>query len=517
MDKWRRRSHTVYLILGLCLILELGSLAWNSGICPGLNERADKLKVYAEASRDNATILPGDIYDRNGKALVRTFYEDIDAEDSQGNKSVQTVRKTEYSDGKAYSQVLGYTGDMVLDPLAASAEEVIRGREDYRLMAFLDEEYWGENGLYSTVSPDGTKGQSAVLTIDDAVQARVYEALAGEMDAQEGKSSAVVLDAVSGEILAMTAFPAYDLNDLEQAKADMLADGEEKKELEPAFPVSHKNPETPGSIFKILTAVSLLDHGMEELTVADTPFYVNDWLCTNAYYSAGDTIGYADAIERSSNVFFARAALELGRERLNETAEKFMLTGGMDGQEGVGLSLDFGNVPCRWDLDVKEDVFAQTGFGQGRTELTAIHAAMITQAIANDGTMMKPYLIKSLQDAEGTTVYEGAPAVLSEATGKETADKVTQAMTAAAIHTCTSYPGFEETLDVFSRYQVAGKTGTAETGDSQETNNAWFISFAPADDPQYVVVINQCRCHKGGYEMAPAAAEIYEYLFEQYQ
>ena len=65
------------------------------------------------------------------------------------------------------------------------------------------------------------------------------------------------------------------------------------------------------------------------------------------------------------------------------------------------------------------------------------------------------------------------------------------------------------------RYKIAGKTGTAETGDENDSNNAWFISFAPADEPQYVVVINQCKTDKGGYRMMNTAAEIYEYLFER--
>jgi peptidoglycan glycosyltransferase len=73
-----------------------------------------------------------------------------------------------------------------------------------------------------------------------------------------------------------------------------------------------------------------------------------------------------------------------------------------------------------------------------------------------------------------------------------------------------------EVGEVFSRYNVAGKTGTSENGDVKDTINSWYVSFAPADDPEYVVVVNQCKTdNKKGFRMMPAAAEIYEYLFSE--
>lgn len=83
---------------------------------------------------------------------------------------------------------------------------------------------------------------------------------------------------------------------------------------------------------------------------------------------------------------------------------------------------------------------------------------------------------------------------------------------------CCSLHGLEYEKEVFDEYGVAGKTGTAETGDADNTMNAWYISFAPYDDPRYVVVANQCKVRgKEGSDMIPIVADIYNYLFTEFE
>lgn len=514
MDLVRGRIRKTFLILGFIFILELGVLFYNSGTVKGVSERADSLKTYAVASREDDTVLPGDFYDRNGTLLAETVFQVEKEYDGEEKQKEQRVRKTNYINGGAYSQLLGYTGKRMLDISSGTAEKVVSCRDACRLMSFMDSEYWGNNGLYATTGINGNKGQDVTLTIDHKVQMKVYETLSEEMDEKNTRGSAVIMNARTGEILSMVTFPAYDFNNLENAREEMHK-AEEEKGLEPGFPVSYKGPVAPGSIFKILTAVALLDHGMEDYTVEDKPFEINGWQCNNSYYSVGDKITYYEGIERSSNVFYAHAALELGADKLRETAEKFMLFEEMEGGEDTYLSTDFGHVRYNWDLDVREEILAQTGFGQGKTELSTVFVAAVTQAIANDGIMMRPYLVKKLTDVKGELVYIGEEETLSEAASVSTANKVTEAMQAAAKYSSISYEDLGNTAEVFQKYRVAGKTGTAETGDENDSNHAWFTSFAPADNPQYVVVVNQCRTNKSGYRMMKAAAEIYEYLFEK--
>lgn len=520
-----KRVHTAYLIIGVLLTAQIGVLFYNSGTVKGINKRADKLKIYAEAEREDETILPGDIRDRNGELLVETNYHTETETAEDGTRTDYTVRKTEYKDPAAYSQLLGYTGKRDLNPLAESEDQVVGERNDYRLMAFLDDnDYWGKNGLYSTTGIDGTKGQTVTLTIDDGLQEAVFEALRKEVDSSDEMGSAVVMDAQTGEVLSMVSFPSYDFNNLSQAKEDMIKD-ENNTNLEPAFPVSYKGAQTPGSIFKVLMAVSLLDHGIGDFTVQNKSILINnsmfdnvsDWPCYADIYNSGtlkigenDEINLEHALNISSNVYFAAAAIELGPEKLQETASKFMIEPG----ENNYLKTDFGNIMYSWNPD--PSVLAQTGIGQGYTRLTTIYASMIAQALANEGKMMQPYLINNLTDNNGKIVYEGGPKLLSQATSKSTARTVASYLRSTAKEACQLH-GLSEVGAVFEEYQVAGKTGTAEIGEERELNNAWYVSFAPADAPRYVVVVNQCKTKKTGYQMMPVVAEIYQYLFENYQ
>jgi len=509
---------SVYVMLGLVLIMELGYLFYNSSIVAGLNLRADKLKIYSNAVNEDESIVPGDILDRNGITLASTEKCIVSRETEDGQQVEKTAKITEYKDGMAYSQLLGYTGRRVYNPLAGAVEEVVGARNDARLMAFLDEDYWGENGLYKTTGEEGTKGQSAVLTIDSDLQETVCGILSNYMSSSENIGSAVVMDAKTGEILADVCFPTYDFNNLSIAQKAMNVDSETTN-LEPGYPVTYKNAIAPGSIFKMLMAVALIDNDMADYQVSNDAYRVNDsWTCKNMYYSSnaiklgtGDMIDLETALNVSSNVYFAKAAVELGSEKVNEIAEKFMMK-----SEENGLLLDFGKVKYNWNTDVSDDVLAQTGFGQGLTEWTTIYAAMVTQAIANDGEMMKPYMVKNLVDEKGNKVYTGKAQKLSQATSEKTANLMTEYLRSTAKESC-SFHGLSKTGEVFEKYQVAGKTGTAENGDEQDTNNAWYVSFAPADNPEYVVVVNQAKTSKYGYQIMPAVADIYSYLFEEYK
>ena len=130
--------------------------------------------------------------------------------------------------------------------------------------------------------------------------------------------------------------------------------------------------------------------------------------------------------------------------------------------------------------------------------------AMAAQAIANDGEMLKPYLIQRITTPNGDTKQEGETEVLSEVTSKETADRVTSAMTLAAVRYGFGYIGPEG-------WDVAAKTGTAETGKSY---NGWIVSFAPSEDPKYVVVVMAADQDHDGIYYKYAVDQIYDALVD---
>ena len=146
-----------------------------------------------------------------------------------------------------------------------------------------------------------------------------------------------------------------------------------------------------------------------------------------------------------------------------------------------------------------------TAFGQGETLVTPLQMAMVTQSIANDGVMLKPYLFKSVVNGKGQTTAEGKSEKLVETMDTDTAQEIKEAMKAAAQSYGMSTVGEKE-------YSIAAKTGTAERGDG--TNNAWLVTFAPADNPQYVIVANRLKTTEIGKTLAPVVEDLYNTLFD---
>ena len=131
--------------------------------------------------------------------------------------------------------------------------------------------------------------------------------------------------------------------------------------------------------------------------------------------------------------------------------------------------------------------------------------AMVTESIANVGVMVKPYLFKSVVNGKGQTTAEGKSEKLVETMDTDTAQEIKEAMKAAAQSYGMSTVGEKE-------YSIAAKTGTAERGDG--TNNAWLVTFAPADNPQYVIVANRLKTTEIGKTLAPVVEDLYNTLFD---
>lgn len=340
---------------------------------------------------------------------------------------------------------------------------------------------------YSKSDSDNKKGADVTLTIDSALQEKAYD-LISDFD-----GSCVILDADSGEILTLASSNGFDANGLEEQ-------WEKINETEGAFlPNAYKNPVAPGSVFKIVTSKEIIEAGIDEEIVTDEgSLTIGGQTIKNYDGAVYGEISYEEGLVYSSNVYFMDRALKLGASTMQKTAESFLL-----GQE---IPLDFTTIKSTFDLgDYSENLLAATAFGQGNTLVTPLHMAMITQSIANDGKMMKPYLFKEAINGKGKTILKGNEEVLKETMEKSTAKKIRKAMTAAGEH--------YELSTVGDGYEIAAKTGTAQRGNG--TNNAWMVTFAPADNPKYVIVLNKLKTQDIGKTLAPIVEELYEQLFQQ--
>ena len=193
----------------------------------------------------------------------------------------------------------------------------------------------------------------------------------------------------------------------------------------------------------------------------------------------------------------ANWAIELGAEALHEQATAF---GFNSGPMDIPVWVTESSAP----LEPDDNLRAQMGIGQGQLQATPLQMAMVAAAVANDGTLMQPYLVQEILGPDMSEIESTTPKVLSEAISANTAEQLTQAM----ILVTEGDEGSGKTAAI-PGIQVAGKTGTAEVGDG-DTHN-WFISFAPADDPQVAVAVVIERGNaSGGTLAAPVAKAIME-------
>ena len=333
------------------------------------------------------------------------------------------------------------------------------------------------------------KGADVTLTIDADLQERAYK------DIEKYKGSVAVLNAKTGEILALASSPSFNVSDID--------DEEKWKEMNQKEGVflsnAYQNPVAPGSVFKLITSKEIIEAGIEGEVVEDTgSLKVNGQTIRNYGGKAYGSISYREGFVKSSNVYFMNRALKLGGLRLYKAGRSFLL--------GQDISLDFATIRSNFDLkDYEDNVIATTAFGQGETLVTPLQMAMITQSIANDGVMLKPYLFKSVVNGKGKTTQKGKTEKLVETMDADTAQEIKEAMKEAGDSYELSRVGEQE-------YTIAAKTGTAERGDG--TNNAWLVTFAPADNPQYVIVANRLKTTEIGKTLAPVVEDLYNTLFE---
>ena len=226
---------------------------------------------------------------------------------------------------------------------------------------------------------------------------------------------------------------------------------------------------------------------------------------------------YIEVSAKTKEEAIMNAAIQLGTS--SDNIEYDVIQEATSGLFGIGrkpaiirarkkkdISLDFATIHSNFDLKGYEDnVVATTAFGQGETLVTPLQMAMVTQSIANDGVMLKPYLFKSVVNGKGQTTAEGKSEKLVETMDTDTAQEIKEAMKAAAQSYGMSTVGEKE-------YSIAAKTGTAERGDG--TNNAWLVTFAPADNPQYVIVANRLKTTEIGKTLAPVVEDLYNTLFD---
>ena len=419
----------------------------------------------------------GLILARDGTVLARSV--------PRGRGSDRIFTRT-YPNGSLFGHAVGY----------AFVQQGKAGIE-----AFRNDELTGKENEFSSIiselQSEKEEGADVVTTLDPAAQQLATELLGG----QNGSVAALELD--TGRVLVMTSVPQFDPNQVPRRGSDVEF---LNRATQSRYP--------PGSTFKVVTAAAALDTGKytpDSIIDGSSPKEISGVPLANSGGQDFGPIPLTDALTNSVNTVFAEVGEEIGRGTLVDYMERFgfnqdpqldypeeqMTASGVRDAQGRLLGGDAG-------FDVGRVAIGQGG-AEGAILVTPLQMAQVAGAVGNGGVLMKPRLTDRVVDKEGRVKERIEPDQQNRVMKEESAAELA-AMMARVVDEGTG------TAAALSGIDVAGKTGTAEV-DNATSNQAWFIGFAPVEDPKVAIAVTIERTQgQGGTVAAPIAAEVLQQL-----
>lgn len=334
------------------------------------------------------------------------------------------------------------------------------------------------------------EGNSVVTTIDANLQKTAYQVLDGR------KGAVCVLEVKTGRVLAMASSPAYNPNEISETWESLRLNQDApllNRVLNGLYP--------PGSVFKIVTTLAYLqEHTAEEFTYTCSGSIQVGGAELHCYGGAAhgkQTL--AEAFANSCNAAYAYISSLISPEVFRETAARL----------GVGIRFD-GTLPYSagsfsYDAAMKPELMAQTAFGQGKTMVSPFQSLLLTAAIAGNGTLVLPYEVERIESADGKVLETRTSAGTLKLMGEEEAAFLTECMIKASERHMADWKA--------EGVAVAGKTGSAEVT-KQLPAHAWYVCFAPAEDPEIAICVLIEQAGTGSRYAVPAAKELLKTYFQ---
>lgn len=466
----RRLAHSAAAISALLVALVVNLTSIQVVQAYALNNHAANTRGLAEEARSPR----GSIVAADGVILAESV---LDGE----------VYRRRYPEGTLAAHILGYYSTVYgRAGIESAVNDTLTGARDFR--TFTD--------AIEAAAGLPVPGNDVWLTIDSRVQRAAEQALVGH------RGAIVAIDPSTGAVLAMASAPGYDPGAIDDAWAALSAD--------PAAPLYDRASRTrypPGSTFKIVTLAGAIEAGIadaETTYVGPGKLEIGGAPVTNYGGRSWGTIDLREATMRSVNTVFAQLAVDLGAQRLVEQCARFGFGEDPPTETRARASL----MPNPAEMTTWETAWAGVGQPVGEHEgpagpqVTALQMAIVSAGIGNDGVVMRPHLVERVTDRAGRVISRTGQRPWKTAVSQSTADVVTEIM----VDTVNAGTGRRARI---SGVDVAGKTGTAEVGKGAETH-AWFIAFAPVNNPQVAVAVVLENAGTGGVVAAPAARAVLE-------
>lgn len=371
--------------------------------------------------------------------------------------------KRVYPSGTLAAHVVGYASEAYgTAGIEASYNDTLKGQRNYA--SWVD--------VVNAATDAGTPGNDVKLTINSTIQQAAEQALDGF------NGACVVIDPETGAVLALASSPSYNASDIES----ILSSGSDSSAL---YNRATQALYSPGSTFKMVSLTTALENNVAtESSVFSSPGEMtigNGKVNNFGNYSYGE-ITLARATELSSNTVYGQLGTQIGSDRLVEGSEKF----GFNQDVSFDIPLAKSLMPDPNEMTEWETAWATAGEPVGQhaspagPQATVLQMALVGCVIANDGVMEQPYLVDSIYNADGECSFTARPSSLMTATSSSIAKRV-RTVLEGVVNSGTG------TAAAVQGVQIAGKTGTSETG--KEYDDSWFVGMGPSEDCKVVVAI----------------------------
>lgn len=420
-------------------------LVYYSAVVPGFNPSSDRIKTSLSISKRTNNTIEGSILDADGVTITKAEKPGIPG-DCVSN---------------AYSHLVGFRDSVY-------GNYGLRGKYEKELLSTA-----GKSNVGATIN----------LSIVSSIQEAAFNAI------KNTDGCVVVIENKTGKILALT---TSSKTGMELDANHIQDDWENIKKINGFLIPNWEVALAPGSSIKPLVATMLYDKGYANEVYPDTgKEYVSNTVFRNAGNVSYGKVTLHDAIVHSINTYFVHYTSEIGRFELQNHLETSAI--------GSSLDLDFASINSSHNFTNCTDAeIAAAGFGQGKLLMTPINIAMIGQAIANDGEMLKPFLINSIEKSNGHYIYKGKTEIIGRICSKKAANYVANCMKDAA-----------DSYGIDSSLNLCVKTGTAEL---TENNRAVLLSF---NDKVTVCIVENFTA-KFGINLEPELVMVYNKVNDYY-
>ncbi len=404
-----------------------------------------------------------------------------------------------YGKNQLACHVIGYVRDGTgVTGIESAYDEFLRSHTQTNKVTYgIDGQGTVLQGLKKVVQSDEEMKAGVVLTLDKYIQA-ICELAGGKME----KGAVVVMDVQSGDILGMASFPSYSTENLGEALSD------ENSPLINRCLYSYN----VGSIFKLVTALAAFEQGIDEsfsykCTGSDT---VDEQVFMCHDHSGHGTQDMTQAMSNSCNTYFIKLAEKTDVGIFHDTAER--LGFGIPISLALGINSSGGNLQTIEELEIPAEK-ANFSFGQGKLLASPIQICRMTAAIANEGKLYIPRLVRGVSE-DGKNIINEEQEKFVRVFDRDTAFRLQDLMIA-------SVNGNPNSKARPKNVRAAGKTSTAQTGSfddkDEEICHGWITGYFPISQPKYSVTV---LCEGGGYGndcAAPVFKEIAERISDIYK